>query len=152
MKHGSSKHQAKRQLRPVDSEDYEVCESTFEQMRHKLPGASEDFYSNSQSFGLLRPENQYKVRGSTFEQTAHKLPGASEDFYVKYSSYDLVRPEHQNQARVDYYNQPTTYKVYEEEDEVNADADDFINYERKKFQLSKTMSANFGWNDWGLNT
>jgi hypothetical protein len=147
MKHGSSKHQGKRQLRPVASEDYEVRGSTFEQMPHKLPGASEDFYGNSHSFELLRPENQYKVRGSTSEQTAHKLPSASEDFYVKYSSYDLVRPEHQNQARVDYYNQPTTYKVYEEEDEVNTEADDFIKYEHKKFQLSKTMTGIFGWSN-----
>lgn len=84
---------------------------------------------------------------SRFEQMPNRLldPPPYADSYMKSYSFDEYRPETQNKVAVNKVavvdNRHAKYKVYEEEEDVNTEADDFIKHVRKKFQLrQKTMS------------
>ncbi|XP_058195259.1 uncharacterized protein LOC131311718 [Rhododendron vialii] len=121
MQHGSSAHHAKRQLRPVASEDYKVRESRFEQMPS----------------GLLDPPPY-----SRFEQMPSRLldPPPYADSYMKSYSFDEYRPETQHKVVV-VDNRLAKYKVNEEDEDVNTEADDFIKHAHKKFQIrQRTVS------------
>ncbi|GFZ00047.1 hypothetical protein Acr_13g0014460 [Actinidia rufa] len=78
----------------------------------------------------------FQIRVSMFEQMPRRLTDAPKypDVYANHKKGRVVQYETNRYARED------NNKVYEED--VDAEADDFIKHEHKKFQLSKWMSEN----------
>ncbi|KAF7124575.1 hypothetical protein RHSIM_Rhsim12G0039900 [Rhododendron simsii] len=137
MQYGSSAHHAKHQLRPVASEDYKVRESRFEQMPNRLLDPPPYSKFEQMPNRLLDPPPY-----SRFEQMPSTLfdPPPYADSYMKSYSFDEYRPETQHKVVV-VDNRHPKYKVNEEEEDVNTEADDFIKHAHKKFrQRQKSMS------------
>ncbi|KAG5520777.1 hypothetical protein RHGRI_033376 [Rhododendron griersonianum] len=153
MQYGSSAHHAKHQLRPVASEDYEVRESRFEQMPNRLLDPPPYSRFEQMPNRLLDPPPYADSYPPPYADSypsypppyADSYPPPYADSYMKSYSFDECRPETQNKVAVNKVavvdNRHAKYKVYEEEEDVNTEADDFIKHVRKKFQLrQKTMS------------